>query len=265
MPSLRELQTDVLDALWKRSDRAARHIVPHGLPPERRLDIHRHNVFDSLTGALGAVYPTVAALVGEGFFRFAAHSFIVAHPSRSGNLHEFGSELPAFLEQFQPAASLPYLPDSARLDWAWHAAFHSERVPAADAAAALVRIAAMPDEARLALRLRWQPAARLVASRYPVLRIWQAHQSPMADDGSHAVQVDAGPEWILVMQRADGVVLEGLAQAEHALLEAVSRGASLGDAVAAGLAVDAELDVASAMARHLVAGTLVGLVDGPVA
>jgi hypothetical protein len=241
--------------------------VPHGLPPERRLDIHRHNVFDSLTEALAAVYPTVAALVGEGFFRYAAHSFIAAHPSRSGNLHEFGSELPAFLEQFEPAASLPYLPDSARLDWAWHAAFHTGRVPAADAAAALMRIAAMADDARLALRLRWQPAARLVASRYPVLRIWQAHQSPMADDGGDAMRVDldAGPEWVLVMQRAEGVVVEGVGQAEHALLEALSRGASLGEAVAAALAVDAQLDVAGAMARHLVAGTLVGFVEGTVA
>src|SRR5207237_5824239 len=121
MATLRDLQADMLDALFERSEAAAVHVLARGLAPARRLGIYRNNMFDSLTAALAAVYPTVAALVGDGFFRFAAHEYIVAHPSRSGNLHDFGGELPGFLGRFEPAHSLPYLPDCARLDWAWHA------------------------------------------------------------------------------------------------------------------------------------------------
>ena len=259
MATLRELQTDLLEALFERSDAAARHVLPSGLAPQRRLDIYRHNLFGGLTEALSAVYPTVAALVGDGFFRFAAHAFIVAHPSRSGNLHEFGSELADFIDGFEPAQTLAYLSDCARLDWAWHAAFHSVSAPGLDASDALARIAAMPDAARLALRLRWQPAARLVASRHPILSIWQAHQAVDAAGDMPLVDLDAGGEAVLVIQRAGEVVLERLAPAEHGLLAELSRGASLGEAVVAALSIDPAFDVAAAIAHHLAVGTLVAL------
>jgi hypothetical protein len=265
MTTLRKLQVDMLQALFGRTDAAVRHVRGDGLPPERRLGVYRHNMFASLTSALAAVYPTVAALVGEGFFRFMAHEYILAQPSRSGNLHEFGAELPAFLQGFEPAASLPYLPDSARLDWAWHAAFHADVAAAPDAPAALMRIGAMSDAARLALKLQWQPAARLVASAYPVLAIWRLHQQPLppADDDTPLVDVDAGGDCVLVARRGGELLLERLEPAEHALLAALGRGDTLGDAVAAALQVDAGFDVAAAIAHHLALGTLAGLQEPP--
>lgn len=261
MATLRELQADVLDALFERSEAAVAHVMAHGLPPARRLAIYRHNLFGSLTEALGAVYPTVAALVGDGFFGYAAHAYILAHPSRSGNLHDFGEALPEFLARFEPAGSLPYLPDSARLDWAWHDVFHTDAMAAPDAADVLGRIAQMSDAARVAATLRWQPAARLVASRWPIVRIWQVHQALPGDhdDAAPLVDLDAGGEAALVLQRPGGVTVERLAPAEHALLDALSRGVMLGDAVAAALAHDATFDVAGALAHHLTIGTLVGL------
>jgi hypothetical protein len=243
---LHELQADVMDALFQRSGRALAHIHGGKLSPRQRLDIYRHNLFDSLGSALAAVYPTVALLVGDGFFRFAAHEYIAAHPSRSGNLHDFGALLPDFLAQFEPARGLPYLADSARLDWAWHEVFHTSALPVADAAGLLGRIAALPDEDRLQVGLQWQPAARLLASRYPVLRIWQANQPGAGEEG---VDLDAGGESVL-------------GAAECALLQALASGAGLGDAVAAALGQEAHFDVAGAIAHHVAAGTLVGLARG---
>lgn len=253
---LRELQTDVMEALFGRSEDALLHIEGGRLAPRQRLSIYRHNLFDSLGAALAAVYPTVAQLVGEDFFRFMAHAYIQRHPSRSGNLHDFGAQLPVFLAQFEPARGLVYLADSARLDWAWHQVFHTTALPAPDAALVLGRIAALPDDQRLSLRLGWQPAAQLLASPYPVLRIWQANQ-PGAED--QAVNLDGGGEYVLVAARRGEVVLERLSAAEHALLQALASGAGLGDAVAGALALEAGFDVAGAIAHHLAAGTLVSL------
>jgi hypothetical protein len=259
MATLREVQADMLEALFERSDTAATHVLARGLAPARRIAIYRNNMFDSLTAALAAVYPTVAALVGDGFFRFAAHEYIVAHPSRSGNLHDFGGDLPGFLECFEPARSLPYLADCARLDWAWHAVFHTPCARGGDVGFTLVRLARMSDEERLAVRLGWQPAARLVASAFPILRIWQMNQSPMADTESAAplIDLDMGGEDVLVIQRAGEVFLERLGSAEHALLEAISRDVPLGEAVACALAVDPRFDVAAAIAHHLSLATLI--------
>ena len=256
----------MLDALFERSDAAATHVLGHGLPPGRRLDIYRNNLFGSLTEALSAVYPTVAQLVGDGFFRFMAHQYILAHPSRSGNLHEFGGELASFLDRFEPASSLPYLADSARLDWAWHLVFHTASTPRVDLGSTLARMATMSHDGRAALQLDWQPAARLVTSPFPVLRIWQMHQSPLPEDGGETplVDIDAGGEAVLVIQRAGEVLLVGLGLGEYALLEALSTGARLGDAVAAALEVEGSFDVAPAIAHHVSLGTLTAL-NGPPA
>jgi hypothetical protein len=258
---LHELQSDVMDALFERSARAESHVRGGGrLSPQQRLGIYRHNLVDSLGAALAAVYPTVAQLVGEDFFRYAARAYIAAHPSLSGNLHDFGGELAHFLAHFEPARSLPYLPDSARLDWAWHQVFHTTALPGADAAQMLGRLAALSDEDRLDARLQWQPAAQLVRSPYPVLRIWQANQPDAADE---TVDLGLGGECVLVAARRGEVVLQRLEAAEHALLLALAQGTTLGDAVAAALGQDAGFDVAGVLAQHIAAGTLVRLANDP--
>lgn len=253
--SLRELQSDFFDALFERSQRATAHIAASDLAAERRLDIYRNNLFESLTEALAAVYPTIDKLVGRPFFRYAAHAYIGAHPSRSGNLHDFGAHLPEFLARFEAARSLPYLPDCARLDWAWHAVFHTQPAPALDAAPTLAGIAALPEAARPGLRFRMQPALRLVASPYPIMSIWQANH-PEARDAA-PVDLDAGGEQVLVAQHGGAVSLERLSGAEHALLHALSEGSTLGGAIGAALERDAAFDAAASLAHHLAAGTLV--------
>src|SRR5689334_21117181 len=85
MLSLRERQRGFAAALLGTA------AVPGG------LQVYRNNVFASLTEALAAVYPVVKRLVGEPFFNQLARRFIRRHPSRSGNLHDFGAELPAFI------------------------------------------------------------------------------------------------------------------------------------------------------------------------
>ena len=62
-------------------------------------------------------------LVGEEFFRLLAKRFIEQHPSHSGNLHRYGSEMAEFLMHFENTQHLAYLPDVARLEWAYHLAY----------------------------------------------------------------------------------------------------------------------------------------------
>ena len=83
MPALRELQREVLAELLGGGAAGARHVRPTALGAARRLEIYRHNVQASLTEALRAVYPTVAELVGRGFFRFAAQQYIAGEPAKS--------------------------------------------------------------------------------------------------------------------------------------------------------------------------------------
>jgi hypothetical protein len=253
MPALRELQRDVLADLLGSGSAAARHVRPTALAAARRLDIYRHNRQAGLTEALRAVYPTVAELVGRGFFRFAAQHYIARHPSRSGNLHDFGSELAAFLADFEPASTLPYLADVARFEWLWHAVFHAEAAPF-DAPATLAGLAGAPGDARGRVVMRWQPAAALLQSPYPVLTLWRWHQRP--PEQRPAIDLDAGPEAVLLRQADGDVRVHALTPAEHALLAALRSGRTLAQAAAAALAHDPGFDLAQALGLYATLGVL---------
>jgi hypothetical protein len=188
--------------------------------------------------------------VGGTFFRHAARAFVGVHPSRSGNLHDFGVDFASFLHAWQPAAALPYLPDVAALEWAIHRAYHEAALPHL----APARLAQVPASEQAGLRLLLQPSARFVCSPYPVLRIWQANQ-PGADE-TQTVSLDEGGIRLLVMQQAPSldVVFLPLDAAEHAWLVALADGEGLGRACAAALDIDPAFDLGAALARHLAAG-----------
>jgi len=257
MLALPEAQACVMDALMlhSRGAAAAALLRPTAVPSaQQRLQIYRNNLFESLIAALGGVYPVVARLVGAGFFRHAAKAYIRAHPSRSGNLHDFGGELPGFLHAYQPAASLPYLPDVAALEWAYHRAYHEAELPALE----LARLTEVPIADQAELRFHLQPSARFVASRYPVLKIWQANQ-PQAQDSGSTISLDEGGVNLLVVQWDLEIEFRFLSIAESRWLCALADGASLAEATQDALDNDPAFDLATTLARHLGRGLFTGV------
>jgi len=203
-----------------------------------RLQVYRNNVFISLRQALADVYPVVRRLVGEEFFNQLARRFVREYPSRSGNLHEFGHELARFLGELPDVSELPYLPDVAALEWALHEVFHEAEAPPFDFSKL-----SDPENARLPLH----PAARLIASRYPVLAIWEANQ---ADDPG-VVDLDAGGDWLIVFRDGLDPAITRVSPGEFALLSALAQHMTLGEACEAAVAAEPQLDLAAAMGRFV--------------
>ncbi len=250
MPTLHDLQHDFLTAVFSQdNERSPAGIRDGRFSGARLFQIYRNNVYISLTAALAAVYPVVQRLVGEGFFKYAMDAFIRAHPPQSGNLHGFGAALAEFLAAFPACAELRYLPDVARLEWAYHAVFHAAAPPAFDPAA----LSAVASERYGALRFDFSPAARLIASAYPLLAIWQANQ-PDTQDVS--VDLDAGGVQLLVFRRGLEVEFKLLSKGEYALLDAVVNGAALHAAGAAALDAEADFDLARYLQQHAALGTI---------
>ncbi len=262
MRSLRELQSAFADALL--SDDAAAPAFAT-MPAERaieRLAVYRRSVFANYRNALGATYPVVARLVGAPFFGAAVDAFVRAHPSTSGDLNIYGDAFARFLERYAPAASLPYLPDVARLEWAQdevNRAAETEATPD-DVLAGLVALA---PESLPGVRLALAPACRLVASPYPILRIWQSNQQGYA--GDDRVDLDAGGDALLVRREAGGVTLERVAAAEYAWLVALAQGAPLGAAIDAATKTDAAFDLMTVLRLRIADGTIAGVAaDAPL-
>jgi len=196
-------------------------VDPAGRPAGKRFDVYRNNVVVSLTDALGVAFPVVRKLVGEANFRVLARAFLAVHPPASPRLMLWGDALPRFIESFEPARSLGYLPDVARLEQALRESYH-----AADAApfdpAALAGLS--PDEI-MALRLCLAPSVRLLASPWPVLSIWRYNTSPGAPKPVMAA------EEVLVSRPGFDPEPAALPEGGAAFLGAIDRGASLGEAL----------------------------------
>lgn len=252
MPRLPELQTAFAAGIFDKHPGVIAAIAPGRFAPAQHLQIYRNNVFESLTGALKAIYPVIERLVGEGFFRFAADNYIRQHPPRGGNLHDFGFHYADFLAAFAPAASLPYLPDVARLEWAWHEAFHAADAVPFDAR----RLAEVPVEQQGNLRFTLNPSARLLDSVYPVLNIWKANQDHAAEE---IVELAQGGAPLLVIRRGFGVEIEILMPGEYALLRTLMQDANLETACDAAFAVEGTFDLGGALQRGIQGGVLVAL------
>ncbi len=227
------------------------HIRAGRFPSERYLQIYRNNVFASLTQAMKDVYPVVTRLVSDGFMDYASDALIRNHPPRSGNLHDFGGEFASFLQGFPPARELAYLPDVARLEWAYHRAFH-----AADAEPhAAEHLRAMDPAGYGELHFVLHPSAQLIASDYPTMRIWQTNQPGF--EGDDRIDLRQGGDRLLVIRRQMTVELQALSLGEYALLDGFARDATFAQACEAALAVESEFDLGRSLQGFALDGTVV--------
>lgn len=206
-------------------------------------EIYRNNYRGNLQGALAAAYPVVESLVGTEFFRMMARHFISQYPSRRGNLHCYGAELADFVRSYAPARALAYLADVASLEWASHLAYFAQDTDMLDVA----RLANVRPEDFTALRLLLHPACRLVKSEFPIVSIWQAHQTEMPSD--FRIDLDLGPEHAWVCRQDLQVGVHRLNPAEADWLEHIMSGAPLGTALATTLAGHPDFDLQAALTR----------------
>lgn len=139
-----------------------------GRSASKRFDVYRNNVAVSLTEALVTAFPTVHSLVGDQFFRAMAGVFLRQHPPTSPLMMFYGEEMPDFLTDFEPAQSLSYLPDAARVDLALRRAYHAADVPAMAPESFNV-----PPEEIMAARFEVSPAVQVIQSAFPIHGIWR--------------------------------------------------------------------------------------------
>jgi hypothetical protein len=249
--SLRELQQGFARALITGvSERGMPGIRADGLSPVQRLGFYRTNVFGNYLDGLRATYRSVENLIGRGCFADHAERFIRDTPSRSGDLNQYGGELPDFLERDPIAEQLPYLADVARLEWLLEEVFYEADHPALD----LQRLAQVPPQHYSDLRFALHPACRLLRSAYPVRRIWQVSQPDY--QGEQTVALDEGADHLLLRRERFEPLVETVSAAEFALLRALMDGASLGPACAAAQSELPEFDVSGFLQRRVADGTL---------
>lgn len=160
---------------WNNSDPAVRYAV------------YRNNVTVSLIDALASTFSVVKQLVGEVFFHAMARLFVQEHPPQSRVMALYGDGFAEFIENFAPAASVPYLADVARLEMAYVFAFHAGDATTQDTTQLQALLAAPMQLEKLKFSLH--PSVHILRAPYAIVSIWAAHQTgvePLGWDASVA-------------------------------------------------------------------------------
>jgi hypothetical protein len=222
-----------------------------GTHDPKRFAVYRNNVMAGLTQVLEQRFPVTERLVGEEFFRGMARAFIARHPARSPILSDYGEALPDFIAAFEPAASVPYLADVARLEAAWSRAYH-----AADATPlAIAALNAIDAEQLFSARLAPHPSAFLLRSGWPVGSIWAAHQAERIEPVGHA-----RPETVLVA-RPDAAVMVNILPAQDApFAAALLADATLGEAAGQASAQSDDFDFGRALVGLIGLGAFASII-----
>ena len=169
-------------------------IIPMGLKPAQRMQIHRNNYKETLSSSLKAVFPVVQAFVGEAFFEAAAKQFVLSTPPEKAQLVAYGGALAEFLDVYEHASGVPYIADLLRLEWAVHVIQNAAEVTPVSGDEI--------DAAILDGSLRLVPQMQVISSDHPVLSLWMVGTGQMPPE---AVHVDQGGQNALVI-RIDGAV-----------------------------------------------------------
>lgn len=240
--------------------------APDDLPPglvarpgadlARRFAVYRNNMTLGLVEALRAGFPVTARLVGEAFFRAMAREYVASEKPASPVLFEYGCSFPRFVAGFGPAAGVPYLADVAALEVARTQALHAADAPCLLPSAIARALAGSTPETWLATRVTAHPAARVVASPYPVAGIWSAHQDTASTVGF------PGPwtgEAALVTRPAGAAQVRALTPAAGAFATALLSGSAIGEAGGIALAIDDGFDLGGTLVALAQAGALTGM------
>lgn len=218
----------------------------NGLRPERRFGVYRDNVVAGLIGALASRFPVAENIVGKDFFAAMAHEFVRLHPPQSPLLLAYGDDFADFVETFEPAGDIDYLPDVIRLEAARGKAYH-----AADAAPLdPVLLAAIEPERLASLVFVLHPTASILRSPFPMVTIWAMNAGEMElrpiDNWSGEDALVVRPEMMVEIHRlpAGGAVF----------LEVLAGRADLATAVEAAVAIAPDFDLSVNLAGALAAG-----------
>ncbi|HWG78056.1 MAG TPA: DNA-binding domain-containing protein [Steroidobacteraceae bacterium] len=219
-----------------------------------RLAIYRNTCSAVLVNALRLNYPAVRHVLGGEFFDAQAAHFARREPPASAYLNDYGERFAPFVAALPATASLSYLADLARLEWAVSRALHAPDLPALD----IQRLQALDPEQLAQVSFRAHPAVHVLALQGPVERIWQA---VLARDEAamRCIDLSAGSGWVLVERDpAHAVQIVRLPDAIGRLSKQLFAGVPLHVVFeSAGDGLRALQDAQAALAGHLAGARLV--------
>jgi hypothetical protein len=222
------------------------------IPLPERLSVYRNNIIGSLTDVMRASFPVMEALVGQEFLDGMARSFILKKPPARGCLNFYGAGFAEFIERFEPAKSLPYLPDIARFELALGQAYYAHD----DTPMQAEELGSVAPEELGEVQLFLRESVRLVSSGHPLVAL---RDYCLAGAEGQPPALDQGGVSLMIYRPAYNVEVIETAADEHLMLSTLQTGQPLGAAVEEVLAQHPDFDFGAFLQKHIALETFLPL------
>lgn len=256
MSQLHHIQDLFMHAIFNTSENSpasnelAKYLTQNDrLSPQQQITIYRDSVFGGLSTALSQIYPVCKKLVGEEFFDFMSGQYIKNYHSVSPDLADYGKQFAVFMESFKPVAELVYLADVARLEWAWHNAFHAVDHDGLN----INHLTEVSQQVQQSLVFMLPPGSELVYSPYPVDIIWLANQD--TNESDDVIDLDQGGVELLVWRKQYEMRIDKLSNGEWLFLNAIKNKQSFIE-ICKSLENEPDVDIEKLMPRCVQLGWL---------
>ncbi len=227
---LAEIQRLLIDGIHPHRTPAARDaagklLAESGeLSTAERFFIYRNNITAARICALGAIYPVCKEIVGEDCFQGMAKTFAWQAPDRSEDLNVYGEAFAAFLAEqvriHEAFSELPYLPELARLEWHWHAAYYAPDDVPFDAS----RLTTLTPDDTERITFPLSASLSLMETGFPVFEIWRRHRE---NEDVSSVGALVETEYLCVHRAGYEPRVERIDKARYALLRTCREGLCL--------------------------------------
>ena len=247
-----------IEAIKNPSNKLASIFTEDEIPLFQRLNIYRFHIIHSLTDVLAMTFPMVNKLTGEDFLRSLCQDYVINNPPKEACLEWYGRELGDFIETYEPAKSLPYLADSARLDWA----MNESKCGKDDDTLQVGDLSSIAPDSYAETIFLLKDCVQLLRSDYPLDAIYEycdKYDESQSEEGADKplaenLNID-GPETFLMITRVgwDPTILK-LEEPEYYLLHEMAQNKPLGECVEAALDKDPEFNFADFLQNYITLG-----------
>lgn len=221
MARLHQLQACFIEAITYPSEAQtlSKTIIPSDtLSAMGRIKIYQDSINAAKLNNLSSTYPVCQKLVGDHFFWGCARLYIKQSKHSDPNFNLFGGDFAEFLSGFKPVEQVPYLPDVARLEWAYQQATNAPTYTPCHKNA-FINL----NEAENML-LQLPPNSTLLDSPYPILKIWEVNQEEAPKTEIH---LDQGGVKCLVWQKGYDINIDVLSGGQYQFLSCLQQPISL--------------------------------------
>lgn len=198
--SLQKLQLAFMDELSGQSNDTFRalvveNVVAGKMNRNRRIDVYRRNHIGARVLGLGNVYAVCRQILGAAAFDQLAEDYVATFKSSHWDLNFHGKDFELFLsvqcQALDELADLFYLPDLARLEWAFHISYYADANQSG----------AIHSQGTEQLRFEPDTSLHLLCSELPVYQIWRNNRDGRGDlavvnDQSHYYQLIFRAEYV---------------------------------------------------------------------